>query len=572
MNVYPVPDGDTGTNMALTLESVVAELPDPSQSDLAAVCAAVSHGSLMGARGNSGVILSQILRGIAEAFRDTASGGQDAGEDEGAVGDAGGVGDAAEGGGAGGGGGATVADALARACAGAYQAVQRPVEGTILSVVKAASAAATASRGASLIEVLDAARAAAADALAATPDQLPVLKAAGVVDAGGAGFLLLLDAFLYRCAERPLPEPDAEVDVGSGTAVGTVGTVGAVVGRPRRPEAPAGASHDAVDLRYEVMYFLDAPDAAVGAFRQAWAGIGDSIVVVGGDGMYNCHIHTNDIGAALEAALDAGRPRDIRVTDLFEQVEEEQWVRQAAAGGQPAAARQPPRELAGRQPPRELAGCAVVAVTTGDGVRALFASLGVQQFVPGGQTMNPSTAELLAAIDAAPGQEVVILPNNKNIIPVAEQAARVAAKPASVVPTRGVTEGLAALMEYDPEATAEANAIAMRKAAARVVSGEVTVAVRSATSDAGPINAGDFLGLSGGTIAVVAPTVVEATEALLAKLLDGRHEIVTLIEGDAATKAETTAIADWLGGARPDLAVEVHSGGQPLYPYLLSIE
>ncbi len=527
LNVYPVPDGDTGTNMALTLESVVAELPESDGADLGAVCAAVSHGSLMGARGNSGVILSQILRGVAEAFRD-------------------GVGD-----------GATVADALARATAGAYQAVMRPVEGTILSVVKAASVAATGAAGtvgalgsASLVEVLDAAKAAAAIALAFTPEQLPVLKAAGVVDAGGAGFVLLLDAFLHRSAERPLP-PATSMPGESAARAAAASSAGG-------PSVPA---NDPVgDLRYEVMYFLEAPDNAIGSFREAWAAVGDSIVVVGGDGLWNCHIHTNDIGAAIEAGIEAGRPRQIRVSDLFEQVEEEQWVREVA----------PPADRPA--PAAEPVVCAAVAVATGDGIRRIFRSLGVQHTVTGGQTMNPSTAQLLAAIDAAPGREVVLLPNNKNIIPVAEQAARVAAKPARVVPTRSITEGFAALLEYDPQATAEENAATMREAAARVVSGEITTAVRASTSDVGPISAGDFLGLSRGAIEVVAPTVADATQELLAKLLCDHHEIVTIIEGEGATKGDTRRITEWLAEKRPDVTAEVHHGGQPLYPYLLSIE
>ncbi len=511
LNVYPVPDGDTGTNMALTLESVVAELPDPAGTDLAAVCAAVSHGSLMGARGNSGVILSQILRGVAEAFRD------------------------------GGGDGATVADALARAAAGAYQAVMRPVEGTILSVVKAAAAAAGACRAASLVEVLDAAKGAAASALARTPDQLPVLKAAGVVDAGGAGFVLLLDAFLHRSAERPLPIPEM-------VAVDPLVTVG-----PARsgPQAPA---HDPVgELRYEVMFFLETEDDAIAAFRRVWAGIGDSIVVVGGDGLWNCHIHTDDIGAAIDAAVDVGRPRQIRVTDLLEQVEEERWVGEAEDSQAPMR-------------------CAAVAVATGAGIRRIFRSLGVQHTVTGGQTMNPSTAQLLAAIDAAPGAEVVLLPNNKNIIPVAEQAARVAAKPARVVPTPGIAEGFAALLEYDPRASAEENAAIMGKAAARVLSGEITIAMRASSSEVGSISQGDYLGLSGGAVAVVAPTLAGAALDLLAKLLADHHEIVTIIEGEGATKADTRRITEWLTEKRPDVTAEVHHGGQPLYPYLLSIE
>ncbi len=512
LNVYPVPDGDTGTNMALTLESVVAELPDrDGWADLGAVCSAVSHGSLMGARGNSGVILSQILRGIADAFRD------------------------------GGGDGDTVADALARATTGAYQAVMRPVEGTILSVVKAASTAAQACRTESLVHVLDAAQGAAVAALARTPDQLPVLKAAGVVDAGGAGFVLLLDAFLHRSAERPVPAPEpapAALHVAPAPAA----------------SGPVAPDHDPVgELHYEVMFFLEAPADVIDSFRATWAAIGDSIVVVGGDGLWNCHIHTDDIGAAIEAGVDAGRPRQIRVTDLLEQVEEERWVRQAADPASPVV-------------------CAAVAVATGEGIRRIFHSLGVQHTVTGGQSMNPSTAQLLAAIDAAPGQEVVLLPNNKNIIPVAEQAARVAAKPARVVPTRSITEGFAALLEYDSEATAEDNAALMAQAAARVVSGEITTAVRASTSDVGPINQGDYLGLSRGAIEVVAATLAGAAQDLLAKLLADNHEIVTIIEGEGATKADTRHITEWLAEKRPDVTAEVHHGGQPLYPYLLSLE
>jgi hypothetical protein len=529
LNVYPVPDGDTGTNMALTLESVVAELPDVTTAEMAAVCSAVSHGSLMGARGNSGVILSQILRGVADAFR------------------------------AGGGDGRTVADALARAAAGAYQAVMRPVEGTILSVVKAASLAADACPAASLVEVLDAARSAAATALARTPEQLPVLKAAGVVDAGGAGFLLLLDAFLHRSADRPLPTPEPS-DV------------------PAVPRMAAPAPDPEGDRRYEVMYFLSAPDDAVTPFRDAWDAIGDSIVVVGGDGLWNCHIHTDDIGAAIEAGTAAGGIRQIRVTDLRDQVEEERWVRQAM----PPAVEGSAGPITGEAPAVPIAEasavgagamrCSAVAVATGEGITRILLSLGVQQTVTGGQTMNPSTAQLLGAIDAAPGPEVVILPNNKNIIPVAEQAARLAAKVARVVPTQGIAEGFAALLAYDPQAGAEENARDMGEAAARVTTGEITRAVRSSTSDVGPINEGDYLGISRGGIEVVAPALTDAACQLLAKLLGDEHEIVTIFEGEGATSADSGHITEWLNDKRPDVTAEVHKGGQPLYPYLLSIE
>ena len=517
LNVYPVPDGDTGTNMALTLEAVVTELD--GTDGMAAVCKAISHGSLMGARGNSGVILSQILRGLADGCRDSEVAGP-----------------------------LEIAAALDAASQAAYGAVMRPVEGTILTVAKAAASGAkdAAASGAALTEVVESARNAAADALDRTPELLPVLKQAGVVDAGGAGFVLLLDACLNVVDGRPLPEAP-EVTGLEGVEAATASAV--------------SDAHDTVsDLRYEVMYFLEAADDTIPAFKNVWAGIGDSIVVVGGDGIWNCHIHTDDIGAAIEAALDAGRPRKIRVTDLFEQVEEERWVREAAAANADDDVVDEPMETA------------VVAVATGDGLRRIFRSLKVQSIVAGGQSMNPSTAQLLDAVEAAPANQVVILPNNKNIIPVAEQVDTLTEKTVRVVKTTGVAEGFAALLEYDPEATADDNTAVMTAAAQRVVSGEITRAVRDSSSDAGPIKEGDWLGMSNKGILAIRPTLADVACDLLDELVTDDHEIVTIIEGDGATPAVTRCITEWLAESRPGVTAEVHHGGQPLYPYLFSIE
>jgi hypothetical protein len=314
-------------------------------------------------------------------------------------------------------------------------------------------------------------------------------------------------------------------------------------------------------LRYEVMYLLEADDASIPPFREVWAGLGDSIVVVGGQGLWNCHIHTDDIGGAIEAAVEAGRPRRIRVSDLWEQVEEERWVRDAAAlDAEP-------------DPDQEPVRCAVVAVCTGDGIRRIFRSLGVHHVVSGGQSMNPSTADLLAAVAAAPGEQVVLLPNNKNIVPVAEQAALQANKPVRVIPTRGIQEGFAALLEYDPEGDADANVELMSVSSLRVVAGEVTRAVRPSVCDAGPIAEGDYLGLSRRAIEVVAPDLADAANQLLEHLIDAdHHEIVTIIAGDGAGAADTRRITEWLHEHHPDISAEVHHGGQPLYPYLFSIE
>jgi hypothetical protein len=524
LNVYPVPDGDTGTNMALTLGSVCDELAGvDDEADMAKVCKAISHGSLMGARGNSGVILSQVLRGMSGVLSE--AGGMDA---------------------------ATLAKALRSASDAAYQAVMRPVEGTILTVVRASAEAAEgrAGGGADLRSVAEAARQAAADALEKTPEQLPVLAEAGVVDAGGTGYLLFLDALLNVLDGRPIPEPS----VGEG-AVRSDAHLVRITGDEH--------DHGISDLRYEVMYFLEAPDSAIPAFKDVWAGIGDSIVVVGGDGIWNCHIHTDDIGAALEAAIDAGRPRKIRVTDLLEQVEEERWVRDAVGGGQ--VVEFPPHAL-------EPVTTAVVAVAAGDGIKRIFYSLGVQGIVAGGQSMNPSTSELLAAVEAVPAEQVVILPNNKNIIPVAEQVDEHTAKNVRVVPTRGVAEAFAALMGYDPESPVTENAKEMTDLAANVVAGEVTRAVRDSSCDVGPITEGDYLGLGRDGIRAVEATVGGAATTLLAALVDDSHEIITVIEGEGSNPAATRQITEWLGENRPDASVEIHHGGQPLYPYLFGIE
>jgi DAK2 domain fusion protein YloV len=529
LNVYPVPDGDTGTNMALTLESVTDEIAGLDSPDLEATCKAIAHGSLMGARGNSGVILSQLLRGISEGLNSstTPPGARELSQ------------------------ALTIADHLAR------EAVMRPVEGTILTVARGAAeeARVAADAGKSLMDVAEASRAGAAEALARTPSLLPVLEQAGVVDAGGTGYLLLFDALLSVLDGRSMPSPPAAPE----TYFGLV-----------NPEAPgtATSSNDDVDanladLRYEVMYLLEAPDGTIPSFKEVWAGLGDSIVVVGGDGLWNCHIHTDDIGGAIEASLDAGRPRTIRVTDLVEQMEEERWVREGAgtAGSGPA-----------ETPPGPAPTTGVVAVATGDGVGRIFRSLGVQGLIAGGQSMNPSTAELVEAVEALGSDEVIILPNNGNIRPVAERVDDLTAKAVWVVPTETIAEGFAALLAYDPESHGAVNAREMEASALKVVPGEVTRAVRDSGSRVGPITAGDWLGLSRQGIEVVDDSLAGAACSLLETLVTDHHDLVTIIEGEGSGAADTRRITEWIKDRRPDVEAEVHHGGQPLYPYLFSIE
>ena len=541
LNVYPVPDGDTGTNMARTLDAVVAEMDGTDADDLDATCDAIAHGSLMGARGNSGVILSQIMRGLASTLKTQTPAS-----------------------------GAKFAEAMQAAATGAYQAVLKPIEGTILTVVRlsADAAKASADAGGSLAEVVHAAHEAGKIALANTPEQLPVLKEAGVVDAGGAGFLLLLDSALHIVDGVPLPE--AEEDDGLGGAVAAAFETTS----PRLGATKVGGAGDVdvADQRYEVMYFMDLDDARIDEFKVGWGAIGDSIVVVGGEGIWNCHVHTNDIGAAIEVPLGlGGRPKQIRVTDLFEEVDEEHAKREAAMGGAADPGTDATATRAGAGLPSVTT--AVVAVCSGEGLVELFAQLGVQGVVTGGQTMNPSTAELLDTVEHVNAQQVVILPNNKNIIPVAEQIDALTSKHVVVVPTRSMPEALAALVVYDPEGSADENGAEMNDAADSVATGEVTQAIRDTNSEAGAIATGDWIGIvKGDGIAAISNSPAGASIALLEELVGDSAELVTVVVGSDAAVADTAAIEGWLSDHRGDVAVEIQHGGQPLYPYLFGVE
>jgi uncharacterized protein len=515
LNVYPVPDGDTGTNMALTLESVSSALGTATSMD--DVCQAISRGSLMGARGNSGVITSQILRGLVEGFR-----GVDAID------------------------GRVFAIGLRKGADAAYQAVMRPVEGTILTVVRETAEAVEAAGDHPLGELLERGFEAACASVEKTPELLPVLRDAGVVDAGGKGLTLLLAALLEVVAGRPIPEPE------------TVATPAAV--------AAHLAGGGVAGLRYEVMYLLDATDTTIPAFRDAWSAIGDSIVVVGGDGIWNCHIHTNDIGGAIEAGIDAGRPHNVRVTDLFEEVEEERWVREA----QDVAGVTDAQGVA--EDGREPVTTAVVAVGVGEGVRRLLSSLGVQHVIAGGQSMNPSTAQILEAVDACNAGAVLVLPNNKNIVAVAKQVDELTAKEVHVLATHSVPEALAALVDYDPNAACDENARTMNAALERVRTGEITQAVRDALIDGARVKRGDWIALTRDGLVATTSSPADAVCKLLEQLVDDDSEIVTVLVGSDAPAQETQRIREHLEFRFPHVEVEFHDGGQPLYPYLVGVE
>ncbi len=507
LNVYPVPDGDTGSNMTATLNSVVSEIESLEDPEFENIIEAISHGSLMGARGNSGVIISQILRGFVSEIKNASKKTIDAN---------------------------LFSDALRAAASAAYEAVGNPVEGTILTVVRETAEAAEKSllEHSNLLMVVETAREAAKRSLDSTPDLLPVLARAGVVDAGGSGFLLMLDSLLHVIDDRPMPEPEI-----------VKASVDSLIFDIHDDTTNSGT-------RYEVMYFLDAPDDLIPGFKKAWSEIGDSIVVVGGENIWNCHVHTNNIGAAVEAGISIGKPHDIRVTDLFEEIAENHH----------------------EQDHTDPIGCSVIAVSNGDGIGDIFRSLGATRVVNGGQSMNPSTADLLEAVEAIASEHVIILPNNSNIVAVAEQVDSQTSKTIRVVETHTVTEGFASLLGYDPEGTSDKNQTDMTQFSQMVESGEITTAVRESASDVGQIKKGDFLGLRKGKVTVIAETIVEATRNLLKEMISDDHEIITLVAGRDSNKKETDEVVAWVSNEYEALEVEVHEGGQPLYQYYIGIE
>jgi hypothetical protein len=514
LNVYPVPDGDTGTNMSLTVQSVLEEVRRAHGMDQ--VAGAIAHGSLMGARGNSGVILSQILRGLSDTFRDYEEVDTSA-----------------------------LVLALDRASDAAYEAVLRPVEGTILTVLRAAADAASESGtdvGDDLGSLLAGVYHRAEKELENTPELLPVLKQAGVVDAGAAGFLLLIVAFLEEVTGLDVIVPERIFSV----AVHAAG------------DGDASPSPTA-DLRYEVMFLLDAAEEGIDDFREKWLELGDSIVIVGGEGTYNCHIHTDLPGPAIEAGITAGRPHRLQITDLLDQAGAEAFHVDEPGGRS-------------REEFRDTS-VAVIPVVAGRGLVEMFRGLGAQQVVTGGQTMNPSTNDLLSAVEQVNANTVILLPNNKNIVPVANQIDALTDKTVLVVPTVTVPQGLAAMVAYFPSnGDGSSLRVSMEAAAGEVRSGEATRAIRSSVTSIGEVAEGDWLGLADGDLCNVAEDEVGAVIGLLNYLLGNETELVTIITGQNSAPGAVAAVQEWLAANRPDVEVETMHGDQPLYPYLISVE
>lgn len=524
LNVYPVPDGDTGTNLLFTQRAVMEALDRLDDPYPSAFAEAVAGASLMGARGNSGVILAQVLRGLTERL---------CAED-------------------GGSGGKRLAEALEHAAEEARRAVARPVQGTALTVLADAAAAAREAaavvRGtpgaagpveagaAAAVEagaVADAALAEARESLGRTTEALPELRAAGVVDAGGLGMVLLLDALASVLAGYALT-----------VAVGPSGPVG-------RAEAPAT---DGLPFKYEVMYLLHGDDSLIPALRERLDGLGESVVVVGGDGLYKVHVHTNEPEGALEAAREAGRTEDVRTVDLEGEVAEQ------CLSGQARAVRVGERQAS-----------ALVVVADGDGLAKLFGSLGALVAL-GGSGDQPSVEQLVDAIDAAPADSVVVLPNGSRLLAVAERAAAESGKEVRVVPTRSVPEGLSAAVGFNPMSPLRETAERMAEVASDVTAAAVTRAVRDASAWAGDVREGDWLGSVDGDIRVVGPDPVEVALQLLSELRADDHEMLTVILGADASDGDASRLAEALENGHGDLEIQIHRGDQPADPYLFGLE
>jgi DAK2 domain fusion protein YloV len=506
LNVYPVPDGDTGTNLQLTMKAV-AEAVEAAPAGMQPTLQAMAHGALMGARGNSGVILSQLLRGLAEVLAEDETAGSEC-----------------------------LQRALIRAAELGYAAVAKPVEGTVLTVAREAAASAAELGPADLAAVVKAAAAGATAALARTTEQLPQLKAAGVVDAGGRGLCVLLDAL-------------EQVVTG---AVRSAAAPVLLVPRDRSGLATAReAGSD--EFAYEVQYLLrDADDAAVEGLKALLGDLGDSLVVVGGDGLHNVHVHVNDVGAAIEAGVDAGTPFRITVTRFADQVSSEP---------EPAGV-------------TTRTGRGVVAVTSGPGLGALFEQAGAV-VVDGGPTANPSTAELLDAVRRCAAAEVVLLPNDANTVGVAGAAAASARDEGfavAVVPTRSIVQGLAALAVCDESRSFADDVAAMADAAGSTRWAEVTKAVREAMTMAGVCRPGDVLGLIEGDVVLIGDDIEGAARELVDRMMGGGGELVTLVTGQDAPEGLSERLSAYVEKTYPAAEAVAYDGGQPHYPVLLGVE
>jgi DAK2 domain fusion protein YloV len=549
LNVFPVPDGDTGSNMYLTLRSAVEDAQKAHDAQSAgAVMQAAAHGSLMGARGNSGVILSQILRGFAQGLSGRTR--VDA---------------------------AGVAAALQEASNVAYKAVMKPTEGTILTVVREAAAAgkAAAETGGDIRAVLDAAVREAHAAVERTPELLAVLRDAGVVDAGGFGFAIILEGFARALAEAGGDVPDESTPLQAPRRVGEpqVRTPGVEVSSAP-VEGRRGASAVAAKEEgwgYCTEFLVTGPGLDFDALRDELGALGESSLVVGDSELARVHIHTHDPAALIAAAARRGKLSKLKVEDMsaqhhevLERASASEATTGVAAGsglGNPATAMRGPRKPLG-----------VVSVAPGEGFRQILEGLGVDRVVEGGQTMNPSIEDLLNAVRESNADEVILLPNNKNVILTAQQVDQLADDIAvHVVPTKNLPQGISAMLSLDPASDAESNCVRMQDAMDAVHSLEVTRAVRASHANGKQIKAGDIIAVLDGKITAVGAEELGVIDEVLSSS-DVAPELVTVYRGEGVSDADGEALVASLREKHGSVEFELHDGGQEHYPYILSLE
>ena len=522
LNVFPVPDGDTGTNMTLTILSAAKEVKALENPDMVAIAKAISSGSLRGARGNSGVILSQLLRGFTKEIRehkeiDTI----------------------------------TLAKACERATATAYKAVMKPKEGTILTVAKGASqkaaelAETTEDLDTFISEVINYAQ----EVLEKTPEMLPVLKEAGVVDSGGQGLLEVMrgayDAFQGK-----------EIDYSAIEA--SAGTKMVKPSEQAETEIKFGYCTEFIIMLEKEFTAKDETE-----FKAYLESIGDSIVCVADDDIVKIHVHTNDPGLAIQRALTYGQLSRMKIDNMREE-HQERLIKDAEkmAAQQAEAKKAEPRKEVG-----------FIAVSIGEGMNEIFRELGADYIIEGGQTMNPSTEDMLNAIDQVNAEHIFILPNNKNIILAANQAQTLTEdKDIIVVPSKTVPQGITAIINYMPDADAQTNLEAMIEGIGNVKTGQVTYAVRDTHIDDKEIHEGDIMGIGDSGILAVGQSVEETTKEMLAQLVDEDTELISLYYGQDVQEESAENFAQEIEDLYPDVDVDVHSGGQPIYYYVLSVE
>ena len=525
LNVFPVPDGDTGTNMEMTIENGAKEVSDRSASTVGEAAGIFAKGLLMGARGNSGVITSQLFRGFSQSVKDK---------------------DELD--------GAALAAAFQSGVEVAYKAVMKPVEGTILTVSRGAAIGAKkkAESTNDAVEVMRAALEGAKTALAKTPDMLPVLKEVGVVDSGGQGLVFIYEGFLSALTGEFIASEEFQA---------TPATMSEMINAEHHKSVAGHVATEDIKFGYctEIMVALKqgptyVKDFDYDEFRNYLNNLGDSLLVVNDDEIVKVHVHTEDPGLVMQEGLKYGSLVKVKVDNMRNQHEAqvEKEERQAK--------------------PVEEKEYAIIAVAAGDGLADIFKAQGVDYIISGGQTMNPSTEDFVKAVEGLNARNIIILPNNKNILMAAQSAAEVIDQPAAVVETKTIPQGLTSLLAFDESKSIEENYERMSAALADVVSGSVTTAVRDTTIDGLEIHENDNLGMVDGKIVVSNPDMMETLEETFAHMLDEDSEIVTIYVGEEGSEEVANELAQSLAEKYEDVEVEIHQGGQPVYPYLFSVE